>query len=238
LIEQDSPAIYPIDQGIGQPSHVQHQPGLDSPVRFQVWLRRGLLGPAWAALCGALASGGLTLTTEPLLRLGLLALLVEVVWGGLWSALAATDWATPLRHWQEWRRSLPVSVLPYTAPGAPAGRLARTWGHLRSWWGELLRPTLGPTLAGLAVLLPLALIVASLLGARLLLVTLCAVTLLQFIVARTGGDARPLPSSQALFEIALPWLAGHVLFDLPTTSSILLALSYSLAYAGGLAGPV
>jgi hypothetical protein len=234
LDSQDHPATYLVGQRARQPDHVERQPGLGSPIRFQVWLRRGPLGPAWAALCGALASGGLALSTEPLLRLALLVFLVDVVWGGLWSALAATDWATPLRRWRNWRHGPPAIVLPYTTPEGPAGRLARTLGHLRSWWRQQLQPTLGPTLAGLALLLPLALVVAGVLEARLLLVTLVAIALLQLTFAWTGGDARPVPGPQALFEVALPWLAGHALFGLLTFPSALLALAYALTYVGGL----
>jgi hypothetical protein len=232
--EQDSPWIHPDDQGSKAHSHAEHGSSLGSPIRFQVWPRQGLLGPAWAAVCGALASGGLTLAIEPLLRLALLVFLVDVVWGGLWSALAATDWATPLGRWQNWHHGPPTNVVPYATPDGPAAHLAHTWSHLRSWWTDLLRPTLGPTLAGLALSLPLALVIAAVLGARPLLLTLAAITLLQFVFARSGGDARPVPAPQACFEIALPWLAGHVLFASPTAPSTLLALGYAFAYAGGL----
>jgi hypothetical protein len=105
---------------------------------------------------------------------------------------------------------------------------------LRSWWTDLLRPTLGPTLAGLILLLPLALVISAVLGARPLLVTLAATTLLQLTFAWSGGDARPAPGPQALFEVMMPWLASHALFDLPTPLSALLALGYALTYAGGL----
>lgn len=232
--ESENPTAYPVGQGAEYLDGVKLQPDLGSPIRVQVWFRRGLLGPIWAALCGALASGAVTLSAEPLLRLALLALLVDVVWGGLWSALMASDWATSLGRWQNWRRGTPVRLLPHTSPDGPAGRLARRLGHLRSWWTEAAGPTLGPTLAGLALLLPLALVMAGVLGVRPLLVTLLAITLLQFIFAWTGGDTRPMPGPQALFEITLPWLAGHVLFDLPTLPSLALALAYGLSYAGGL----
>lgn len=232
--EQDNPATYLVGQGEQYSDYAEQQPILGNPVRFQVWLRRGLLRPAWVALCGALASGGLTLEAEPLLQLALLAFLADVVWGGLWLALAGTDWATALRHWQNWDQGSPLRLLPYTLPEGPAGRLARTCGHLRSWWKSLLQPTLGPTLSGLALLLPLALVVAGMLGVRPLLLTLAAITLLQFVIAWSGGDARPAPGPQALFEIALPWLAGHALFEQLTAPSVLLALGYALTYAGGL----
>jgi hypothetical protein len=234
LLESDSPAIYPVDQGGEQREPVERLAGLGSPIRFKVWLRYGLLRPAWAALCGALASGGMTLSTEPLLQLAILMFLVDVIWGGLWSGLAATDWATPLYRWQSWRRGNPVRLLPYTSPNAPAGHFARTWGQLRSWWHELAQPSLGPTLSALVLLLPLALVIAALLGVLPFLITLAAIALLQILFAITGGDAHPQPSPQALFEISLPWLAGHALFAAPTLASALVALAYGLSYAGGL----
>jgi hypothetical protein len=87
---------------------------------------------------------------------------------------------------------------------------------------------------GLLVLLPLALIIAGALGVRPLLVTLAAITIIQFVFISAGGDANPSPGPQALFEVTLPWLAGHGLFEAPTPSSIALALTYGLSYAGGL----
>jgi hypothetical protein len=185
-------------------------------------------------MCGGLASGSPILARESLLRLALLMVLVEVVWGGLWSALTATDWATPLRRWQSWQRGSPVNLLPYMSLQGPASRLARTFGQLQSWWRELVRPNLGPTLAGLVLLLPLAVIMAGILGVRPLAATLVAITLSQLIFIWTGGDARPLPGLQALYEIALPWLAGHALFDPPTLSSVGVALAYAWSFAGGL----
>jgi hypothetical protein len=229
---------YPLEPNSPATQQADHpdesQPDLGSPIRVWVWLRRGKLRPAWAALCGGLASGGLALSSTPLLRLALLIFLVDVIWGGLWSGLAATDWATPLGRWGSWRHGQPVRFLPYTSPNATAGRLARTLGQLRSWWIAVGRPALGPTVSGLAVLLPLALVIAGVLGARPLLATLAAITLLQFVFAWTGGSAQPVPGPQALFELALPWLAAHALFDLPSLPSVLLALAYALSYAGGL----
>ena len=233
-LERDNPVTYLVGQGKGHPDHAGQRPLLGNSIRSQVWLRRGLLRPAWVALCGALASGGLALRAEPLLQFALLIFLVDVVWGGLWAALAATDWATALRQWQDWDHGSPVRFLPYTLSQGPAGRLARTCGHLQSWWKDLLQPTLGPTLVGLALLLPLALVVAGMLGARPFLLTLAAITLLQFVVAWSGGDARPVPGTQALFEIALPWLAGHAMFKELTAPSAALALAYALTCAGGL----
>jgi hypothetical protein len=215
-------------------SDAEHPISLGSSIRFQVWRRRGLVRPAWAALCGALAAGGLSGSVQPWLHLALLAFLVDGIWGGLWSALIVTDWATPLRRWRDWQTGEPAHFLPYAAPDGPAGRLARTWGQLRCWWRETQILTLEPTLSGLLLLLPLALVIAGVLGARPFMATLMALALLQFSFLQTGGAPRAVPWMQALFEIALPWVAGHALFGPPTAPSLLLALAFSVTYAGGL----
>jgi hypothetical protein len=87
---------------------------------------------------------------------------------------------------------------------------------------------------GLLLLLPLAFVIAGVLGARSLLVTLAAITLLQLVFISTGGDTSPLPGPQALYEVTLPWLAGHGLFEVPSPPSIAIALAFALSYAGGL----
>jgi hypothetical protein len=98
----------------------------------------------------------------------------------------------------------------------------------------LASPTLGPTLTGLVLLLPLAIVVAGVLGVRPLLITLVAITLVQFVFVRTGGDMKPMPGAQATIEIMLPWMAGHAIFNQLTLPSFFLALAFSLSYAGGL----
>lgn len=219
----------PVENTLG---HAGPIPG--GSVLFHAQLRRNLFRPAWAALCGALASGGLAFESEPLLRLGLMLFLVDLLWGGLWSALASTDWANPLRHWRNWRHGQPAHFIPYAAPEGPAGRLAETQGQLKSWWSVELGMTRGSILAGLVLTLALSLLLSAMLGDRLLLLTLAAISLSQLVFVLTSGDARPLPEIQAVLEVGLAWLAGHVLFEPVSNPSLFLALFYTLAYAGGL----
>jgi hypothetical protein len=107
-------------------------------------------------------------------------------------------------------------------------------GQLRCWWEELARPNLGPTLSALVLLLLLAALIAALLGVLPLLITLAAIALLQLVFALAGGNGRPFPGPQALFEITLPWLAGHALLAIPTLVSAVVALAFGVSYAGGL----
>lgn len=234
LVNPDNPITTYVGEWEEHIDGEKNQAGLGSPVRLQVWLHRGWLRPAWAAVCGALASGKLTWSTEPLLRLALLVFLVDVVWGGLWSALVATDWTTPLDRWRSWQRGTPIRILPYTSPEGPAGRLAQTLGQLRSWWTQVVQPTLGPTLIGLALLVPTAFVVAAILGTLPLLATLAAISFVQLVFTWTGGDSRPLPSLRAVMYITLPWLAGHALFENPSLVSTFVALAFTISFAGGL----
>ena len=92
------------------------------------------LGPAWAALCGALASGDFDWRQgEAWLKFAVLILLVNVGWGGLWAALGSADWAATLVRWREWCSGDPVAALPYTLPGSPGDRVSRWVGQLRVW---------------------------------------------------------------------------------------------------------
>jgi hypothetical protein len=232
--EPENPGAHAVRQGKAQVDAAERTVGIGSSIRFEVWLRQGLLEPAWAALCGSLASGGFVLSTEPLLRLALLIFLVGPLWGGLWSALIASDWATPLARWRNRYYAKPTGVSRTVAPAGPADRLKETWDELKRWWAELLAPTLGPTLAGLALLLPLTLVIAGILGPRPLLFTLVGISLIQFVFAWSDGKATVYPAAQALFEVGLPWLAGHGLFHPLTLASTALALGFTLAYAGGL----
>ena len=74
---------------------------------FACWLT-----PAWATLCGIVASEGFAWRAgSDWLRLVFLLLLTDGVWGTLWAALASTDWASPIGRWRHWRaRASPVTL--------------------------------------------------------------------------------------------------------------------------------
>jgi len=197
------------------------------PGRTGVWLL-----PLWAVLCGALASSTVHPSLTDGVRLLLVGLLVEGGWGTLWSALATTDWATPLQRWRDWPAGAAVPLLPYARPGAPAERLALRLSQLRSWWRDAFAPTAGPALGEALVGLALSAFLALALGPEMLLLTLGAIALMELAAVRAEGRGTPPGGWDAILRMGLPWLAGHLAFGALTLPSIALAGGFTLAVAG------
>jgi len=206
------------------PHSASYSPAHGGLIRLQVRVADLItwLGPAWAALCGVVASGGFHWREGGFLRLALLILLVDGGWGTLWAALGSTDWAKPLRRWRNWRFGDRAAVPPYTLPGAPGDRLSRWLGQLRAWWRDILWPTCGPAVSAAAIALPVTGILGALLGPKLLLLSLAALATMQLGLAWRGFDAA--------IAVAFPWLAGHVAFGALTPGSAGLALLLTLAW--------
>lgn len=210
-------------------------------------IRRGLaLGSAWAALCGAIASGGFHWGATDLFRLAAVVFLTGIGWASVWVAVTSPAWAEPLRRWAILRAQVEHSPdppptegpqrgafwLPYLRADAPGGSLARWLAALRTWWVDSARAVAGPALNSLLIAATLSLLLATLLGPRLLLLTLAAFASTQLAFALSPRPGQPGALSQAMVWIGLPWLAGHVAFSPLNFSSAGLALAYSLAYTG------
>lgn len=210
-------------------------------------IRRGrVFRPAWAALCGAIASGGFHWGTTDLVRLVAVMFLAEVGWASVWAAVTSPAWADPLRRWAILRAQLEQPPgppptegpqqgafwLPYLREDAPGGALARWLAALRAWWADSARPVVGPVLNGLLITTLLSLLLATLLGPRLVLLTLAAFATTQLAFALSPRPGQPGAISQAVVWVGLPWLAGHVAFSPLNFPSTGLALAYSLAIAG------
>jgi hypothetical protein len=154
------------------------------------------LGPGWAVLAGALASGVPLLGGDALLRLAGAIVLADPAWGAVWVPVAGCGprWiAAPggprdpgTAYWQ----------LPYLQPAAPAARLRAMLPEAR-WHNVLVAAFL---MAGLGALLGLPALLLSLVA---LLVTFWALFVVQW-------DVQPaLP--RALLAVGLPWLVGMTL---------------------------
>ncbi len=194
------------------------------------------LGPAWATLCGAIASGsfGGPGQDKDWLQLALLILLTDVGWGVLWVALGITDWTAPMRQWRDWRSGEAFARLPYTLPGSPGDRASRWLGQLRAWWRNVFWPACGLSFSVTVVALLATAVLGMLLGTDVLLLSTAALAVMQLGLAWAGGWGVIAPTWDAIIVVALPWLAGHVVFsgtlDLP---SVGLALAFALAWGAG-----
>jgi hypothetical protein len=173
---------------------------------LRVWLAGQplRLAPAWAVLCGALASGRLRWSWHDGLALVLAVILADGLWGQMWMLLSGSAHGAKGPAESSSGRCCRV---PYAVAYSPADRVA-AW--LRSspvtevatqtaLWGQLL------------LVLVFCVVVALSLGAAALVPVAAALLLAglsRLVVTNPWGAAL----SQAGFEIGLPWLLGHVLF--------------------------
>lgn len=217
---------------MGDGTHPDIYPASGGLIRLQARLTHPTtwLGPAWAALCGIVASGGFGWQGEDWLRLALLILLVDGGWGTLWAALGGTDWAAPVRRWRNWHYGGPATPLPYTLPDSPGDQVSRWLGQMRAWWRDLFWPACGPALLAVGVALPVTAVLGALLGMELLLLSVAALAVMQLGLAWEGGRGSIAPGWDAVVAVALPWLAGHLAFGSLTLYSAGLALAFALAW--------
>jgi len=204
------------------------------------------VGPGWAAVGGALASGGVALSPEKLLALVLVWLLADPVLGVVWD-LGVGD-TSPGGKGGIWRRLLnpqlpdvapTVSFLPYTQPGSPGRRLAERLSRLRLWWRETFRPEVGTEFAALIAALGLALLLGAILGHNTFAFVLLYIVLSWLAALLSKGTTHPTGGYQgvvtlwhALADFGLPWLMGAVVLGKPTWTVIALGGCYAITYFG------
>ena len=201
-------------------------------MKLEVQVNRPLtwLGPAWAALCGAMASGWLTLSGENLLFLLIVLFLADALWGTLWHLIAEGDWFVSSVNQHPQAQEASLTVLPYTAPGSPSHRIFSRLGRKLAWWRAVFWPRQGPAFVGLVVALPLTLILAVILGQRVIILTSAALAIMVLALLRARRHSPPPLSLRAILEMGLAWLAGHIAFGPLTLWSFLLAAFYTVAY--------
>jgi hypothetical protein len=166
-----------------------------------------LLGPAWAVLCGSIASGGLLLQTPTLLNLVLLLLLCDALLGAWRSLWLHADWRTALP-----RNLTNARIWSMTSSDTPSFFLQR-WTRGISQRIRFLRivawPLIDSEITGMLVAGILALCVAVVLGQLPTILTVVAL-LLALIEGQLGVERGAL--LRAIFEIALPWSIAQSAF--------------------------
>lgn len=201
------------------------------------WARpRIWLGPAWAVLCGSLASGRLGFNGRTVLVLLLSLFLGDPLLGTIWreaSIIASPSNSTSLSEGSKVTLSSP----PYTLPGSLADRLFR-WGEERLTWWSSVWPRFEAPLAGLAFVLPLAFVLAILLGQGV--VMLIAVALVAWESLRLQAGRKPSRLLRACYAGGLAWLVGYLAFK-PLIPPVAIqryaeAILWALIYTGVLYG--
>lgn len=205
-------------------------------IDLRLWPSRPLAGGGalWAGLCGLVASGALALDAGIAMTAGFALFLAGPMWGAVWRAVAVADWFTPFAAYEGTPPAPWVTLLPYTEPDSPAGRLAAGLGRARVWWRERFWPEYRAEASALFVALPLSLGVALVVGrpAVILTVLVWALATLAQLVDRGAGE--PPLALQAAVEGALPWLLGHAALGDLTGPSVAAAIAFGVVYGASL----
>ena len=168
------------------------------------------------------------LNGQNLLFLLIVLFLADPLWGTLWHLIAERDWFASSNSLQAQEASL--AALPYTTPGSPSYRAFSWLNQKRAWWRAVFWPRLGRALLGLVVALPLTLILAVVLGQRVIILTVAALAIMMLGLLRARRRSVPPLSLRAILEMGFAWLVGHAAFGPLTLWSFLLAGLYTVAY--------
>jgi hypothetical protein len=175
------------------------------PVGPRVWL-----GPAWAALCGAVASGGFELEWQMLLMVLLAVVLADPVLGSVWALASRVGaWSFPEAKRDNPGEHSPMPALPYTLPGSVGDRLLSSVAHMSWRWQGIIWPRAGSTILGIGFLSLVAVLLAASLGRGALLVTVVALGVGVGATLQSRSTSVLHPALAACFLAGLPWLIGY-----------------------------
>lgn len=185
------------------------------------------LGPAWAVLCGAVASGRLALDWRSLVSLLLAVILADAILGSVWGLASGgrRPWlGKAIGRWRRQRRESRVRAFLEYVRGRPGHWRAQVWARA------------GTSVLGLWFLVLLAVVIAAALGGAALLLTMGALAVgvwRQALISREGALSAALESC---YLAGLPWLIGWAaLGTLDLASSELVPLAQALVWAAGYA---
>ncbi len=187
------------------------------------------IGPAWATLCGGLASGAFAVSGETLLRILIAIILTDPILGAWRATWVNTDWRAPLRVWKP-TPTRSWMLVPYARLDSPAARFSQWISSRAKFWRSALWPEVGLALSTLLISGLIALTVALVLGTVVFIITVLALFLApleaELDTHRAGLWAR------TLLEISAAWLIGNAALAAPNLDSLLLALFFGFAYRG------
>jgi hypothetical protein len=199
-------------------------------IRLQIPIRTRTLwlSPAWAVVCGIIASSAFVWTGRDVL-IGLLALVVvDGAWATVWWGLIDTDWRSLFATWD----TFDVAHVDATwgAAGSSAARSQRGFARLRLWWQVIGKERAGSPLLSALFSAALAFLLSAVIGAVAIGLTLAALALTQIgLILRVHG--RTVNVLRGFVDVGLAWLLGHAAFGQLTLLSALTALIFSFSYA-------
>jgi hypothetical protein len=199
-------------------------------IRLQIPIRTRTLwlSPAWAVVCGIIASSAFMWTGREVLIAALALVIADATWATVWWGLVDTDWRSLFATWD----TFDVSRIEATwgAAGSSAARSQHGLARLRLWWQAIGKPQAGSPLMSALFSVVLAFLLSAVIGGAAVGLTLAALALAQIgFLLRVHG--RAVNGLRGFVEVGLAWLLGHVAFGPLTLPSALTALIFSFSYA-------
>ena len=184
-----------------------------------------LLGPTWAVLCGAIASGGLLVKNQALLIIILLILLCDALLGAWRAHWLHADWRSAIPH--NLARAQIWLAIPDDAAESWPVRIARFLSRRIKFARSVIWPLVDSEIIGMLVAGLLAICIAIVLGVLPTILTGMALVLALIegqLEIKTGAILR------AIFEITLPWLIAQSALGSLSWLSLVMVVGFTLVY--------
>ena len=196
-----------------------------APSRYGAWL-----GPAWATMCGAMASGQLAGNWQDIFRLLMAIVLMDPLLNAFGCAWSDLRWPGRASRWPVPRSPI---ALPYVEAGSPGLSVQRWLNGGVAWWRQRFWPQSKGQAISLLLTAAFMVGVALSLGSDVLMLVLLG-WVLMIAQARLRGhaSARFERGLLAVSAMGLPWVTGHLSFGALTWPSITLALCSTAAFLG------
>lgn len=162
--------------------------------------RASWFGPLTAAFAGALAARGLSVDGGTLVALGLVAVLVDPVMGGLWSAVTGSGWR------QRWADAAGAERAARLLPHTVVGSAAHAAG---GWLARATAPQLVDAVASCVAFLACGLVLAVAVGPWAVALTVVGVAV-SLAAAAAGPCSLVTAWLEALYFFGLAWALGFV----------------------------
>ena len=205
-------------------------------IRIQIPARARTLwlSPAWAVVCGIVASNAFTWNGRDVLIAILAVLLADGAWATVWWGLVEPDWLQLLARWKTIEVAEPRQAWPLARPGSPADRTQRWFARFNAWWTFEVWPNAGTPILSALVSIVLGVVVSAVIGWQALTLSLGALALTQIglLLELTRGRAPHL--IHGFSNVGLAWLLGHAAFGQLSVLSLGVAILFAVAYGSSL----
>jgi hypothetical protein len=205
-------------------------------IRIQIPARSRVLwlSPAWAVICGVVASSAFAWTGRDVLIALLAVLLADGAWATAWWGLVETDWPQLLERWPLVTPDPVDQPWPLAHPGSPADRAQQWTARWRAWWRVVLWPEAGTPVLSALVSSGLAVVLSAVIGWPALTLSLGAMALIQIGVLLEHRPGRASHVARGALDVGLAWALGHAALGALTPVSISLAALFAIVYGSSI----